>query len=244
MEDAGSNPAGDADSLGYANLVKRRSSNLRDFVGSTPTPSTDRGDWALASLTGCNPAAICCAGSTPARRTASARSTSGEVAGLSSRQEGLDSPTGYCLAKWRNQQTREVQSLVPSGVGVQLSPWSLSQDGLEFGSSAVSYAVRRRFDPGSCDSSRVGQCSAVAHNHSRSGATPEPGTCSAEYANPVKRSGREPGDFVGSTPTSVTAAGRQWTAEKTGRTPADCRPPPTHGPAPKVCRCCGSTPLW
>src|SRR5260370_27323740 len=58
MEAAGSNPAGDADSLGYANVVKRRSSNLRDFVGSTPTPSTARGDWALASPTGCNPAAF------------------------------------------------------------------------------------------------------------------------------------------------------------------------------------------
>lgn len=40
-----------------------------------------------------------------------ARSTFGEVACLSRRQEGFDSPTGHCLAKWWNQQTHEAQTL-------------------------------------------------------------------------------------------------------------------------------------
>src|SRR5262249_37084096 len=36
-------------------------------------------------------------------------------------------------AKWWNRQTRDAQNVVPSGVGVQLSPWSL-RSGLEPGS--------------------------------------------------------------------------------------------------------------
>ena len=34
-------------------------------------------------------------------------------------------PIGDAMAKWWNRQTRDAQTVVPSGMGVRLSPWSL-----------------------------------------------------------------------------------------------------------------------
>src|SRR5262249_27470548 len=73
-----------------------------------------------------------CAGSTPARRTDGPFVCRRKDAGPSSRKDGFDSHTGY-MAKWWNRETREAQNLVPKGVGVRLSPWSLLRSGLESG---------------------------------------------------------------------------------------------------------------
>lgn len=43
-----------------------------------------------------------------------ARSTSGEVAGLSNRPEGIETPTGYLIGQVVEQQTRQAQNLVPT----------------------------------------------------------------------------------------------------------------------------------
>src|SRR5262249_44852941 len=65
------------------------------------------------------------------------RSTSGEVAGLSSRPEGFNSPTDYCLTKWWNWQTHGPQkAALYSGHGsstlplVTLAGWASAQQGL------------------------------------------------------------------------------------------------------------------
>ena len=82
------------------------------------------------------------------------------------------------LTKWWNRQTRGAQNAVPSGVGVRLSPWSLT--------SKNRVLARRQFISGW--SSPV-----VAHIHRPPGATPGPATC-GRVRKPAKRPGREPGE--------------------------------------------------
>ena len=78
---------------------------------------------------------------------------------------------------------------------------------------------------------QVGQCPVEPHKLQPPGATPGPATYS-RVRNLEKRPGREPGDFVGSTPTSVThASGMSAVGSKDrpdGR--ADCRLPTTDDP--------------
>lgn len=52
---------------------------------------------------------------------------------------------------------------------------------------------------------QVGQCPVKAHNLRPPGATPGPATVYDRVRKQEKRSGREPDDFVGSTPTPVTS---------------------------------------
>ena len=104
--------------------------------------------WALASLSGCNPPASSCAGSTPARRTCCPMHLNGFgnpshgkhtwPVRLSVRGHRPLKPGGWVrfpyglsgqVVEW---QTRDAQNLVPKGVGVRLSPWSL-RSGLESG---------------------------------------------------------------------------------------------------------------
>ena len=67
---------------------------------------------------------------------------------------------------------------------------------------------RRRHRP--IDMTQVSQCSAGPHKPGPPGATPGPAICKNDIHGRVrkqaKRRGREPRDFVGSTPTSVTRA--------------------------------------
>src|SRR5262249_17462532 len=124
--------------------AKRPSSNLGEclWVRFPPVLLKTCVGWALASLSGCNPPAftLCRFNSCPTHWLV--RSTSGEVAGLSSRPEGFDSPTDCFLTKWWNRQTHGPQKAAPAGHGSSTLPlvtfarWASAQQGL------ISPAVR------------------------------------------------------------------------------------------------------
>ena len=94
-------------------------------------------------------------------------------------RRGFDSRPGRCMAKWWNWQTRDVQSVVPLGVGVQVSPWSL----FDCRWAGAQPALMRPACPDRYRDLqlRVGQSSAGPHKPGPPGATPGPAT--AEYAN-------------------------------------------------------------
>ena len=98
--------------------------------------------------------------------------------------------------------TRRSERRALTGVGVQLSPWSLQAgqvpDSLPYGGEPGSL-------PGSatCENlTPVGQRPAKPHTLRQPGATPGPAT-DGRVRKLEKRPGREPGEFVGSTPTSA-----------------------------------------
>jgi hypothetical protein len=78
--------------------AKRPSSNLGESLWVRFPPVLLEGcvGWALASLSGCNPPACSCAGSTPARRTDWPVRLSAKDTSPSSWRDGFDSHTGYC----------------------------------------------------------------------------------------------------------------------------------------------------
>jgi hypothetical protein len=147
-------PSGTLDST-VRKLEKRRSSNLRDFVGSTPTRATD---WVVFLVAACKTVVTKQArwttrGSIPSRPTDRwpVRLTAGcETLILATR---VRSPHGsLTTAKWWNWDTRDAQNVVPQGDE----------------SSNLSLATDKR--------SRVSQRSAGPHKPGPSGATPEPAT--------------------------------------------------------------------
>ncbi len=103
------------------------------------------------------------------------------------------------MTKWRNWKTRDAQNVVPQGMGVRPSPWSLRNcrrgrcpTGFHTAGRPVRYRGLQL---------RVGQCSARPHKPGPPGATPGPAMTG--YAN--WHSGEvESLVPVGSTPTSVT----------------------------------------
>ena len=134
-------------------LAKRRSSNLRDFVGSTPIRATGTTcvGWALACPSGCNPPAL---GALqvqllPGALTRLARSFRGRTPGSHPGEAGSIPARVTDITKWWNWQTHDAQNVVPRGVGVQVSPWLLT---------------------------RVSQRSAEFHKLRPPGATPGPAT--------------------------------------------------------------------
>ena len=111
--------------------------------------------------------------------------------------------------------TRRSERRALAGLGVRLSPWSM-------GVKSGELRVRRRREPllaldtqllsHNFPSTQVDQSPAGSHKPGLSGATPEPaietlmspsGVSRPSTQTSAKRPGREPGDFVGSTPTSV-----------------------------------------
>lgn len=85
--------------------------------------------WASASPTACKAASPQgYAGSTPARRTFdSARSSIGIGYQTLDLERRVQFPHGLLnTTMWRNWQTRDAQNVVPQGMGVRLSPWSLT----------------------------------------------------------------------------------------------------------------------
>jgi hypothetical protein len=132
LEIVGSNPTGDARPARYAN---RQSGEAQNFVpaGSTPARAIGKTSTcvgrALASPGGCNPPATGCAGSTPARRTdrdgpfvyrsRTPASHAGKAGSIPARvtRKRPGGETGRHAA---------LRTLCPRGVGVRLSPWSLS----------------------------------------------------------------------------------------------------------------------
>ena len=64
-------------------------------------------------------------GSIPSRLTDNGPFVYRQDASLSGWKGGFDSRTGHSRAKWWNWQTRDAQNVVPQGVGVRISPWSL-----------------------------------------------------------------------------------------------------------------------
>ena len=90
---------------------------------------------------------------------------------------------------------------------------------------------------------QASQCSAEFHKLSPSGATPEPAIY-GRVRKLVKRRGREPRDFVGSTPTSVTDNLIPWSnGEDTWPTSRKVMVR-FHPGSLVVCRCFGRTPPW
>ncbi len=131
QEIAGSNPVeGAFDSSGAVRKpAKRRSSNLRDLrVRLPPAPLRTCVGWASACPTACKAASPQgYAGSTPARRTFNmARSSIGEGHRPLTPERRVRFPHGLLsMTKWRNWKTRDAQNVVPQGMGVRISPWSL-----------------------------------------------------------------------------------------------------------------------
>ena len=129
-------------------------------------------------------------------------------------------------------QTRDAQNVVPNGVGVQVSPWSLEsrerRDEGRRNSPVLNSPLDSRF------SARVGQCSSGSHKPRPPGATPGPATfISAGYAN------RQSGEVeslvpVGSTPTSVTGAPKVDGRSTAGLTPRASHPQPSTLNLPSV----------
>ena len=84
--------------------------------------------WASVCPTACKAASPKgYAGSTPARRTDNmARSSIGKGHWPLTPERRVQLPHGLLnMTKWRNWQTRDAQNVVPQGMGVRLSPWSL-----------------------------------------------------------------------------------------------------------------------
>ena len=106
-------------------LEKRRSSNLREFAGSTPPRATGNHasaeHWRAQVAVTHPPSGS--AGSTPARRTEerkSARSSNGSGCWPLKPATRVRIPhgsLGSSLTKWWNWQTHDVQSVGPSGRG-------------------------------------------------------------------------------------------------------------------------------
>jgi len=120
QEIAGSNPAGDACGNGTVRKpVKRPSSNLGDLsVGSTPTRATETfasaGHWRAQVAVTHPPSGI--AGSTPARRTDTARSSIGSGRQPLTLEGRVRFPHGSLdhfdqVVEW---QARDAQNVVPS----------------------------------------------------------------------------------------------------------------------------------
>ena len=131
------------------------------------------------SPSGRNPPATRCAGSTPARRTSEDRPVrlSVEDASLSSWKDGFNSHTGH---------------LWPSGETGKHATLRLScRKAWEF-DSPLGHSL-----------TQVSQCSVEPHKLGPPGATPGPATF-GRVRKLAKRRGREPRDFVGSTPTQAT----------------------------------------
>ena len=130
---------------------KRRSSNLRDrlWVRFPPVLLKQHASAGhrRASVVVTHPSSGC-GGSTPSRRTdnlALARCDDGFAARLSILPARVRFPSASLenesdTAKWRNQQTRDAQNVVPrAGVGVQLSPWLLDVNRLQVGRRPVGF---------------------------------------------------------------------------------------------------------
>ena len=107
-------------------LEKRRSSNLRDYVGSTPARATGVKEtcvgWALVGPSGCNPPAseLCRFGhrsawmpdwSLPGALN-TARSSNGRMRDPHSRDTSSTLVRVTDIAKWRNWNTRDAQNVV------------------------------------------------------------------------------------------------------------------------------------
>jgi hypothetical protein len=150
VEITGSNPVGDAflKTARYANRKSGATTAIRGGartfvilrVRLPPVPLETRVGWALACLGGCNPPASPVPVRAPNRprrpdwslpdalkkgngpfvyRFRTAASHAAKAGSIPARV------TRNHLTKWWNRQTRDVQSVVPLGVGVQVSPWSL-----------------------------------------------------------------------------------------------------------------------
>ena len=117
----GSNPVGDASHSTVRKLAKRRSSNLRDFVGSTPACATH---WVVFLVAACKAVVTKQArwttrGSIPSRPTHNNRPVR-LTAETSAMPEPLKLarrvrfPHGsLTTAKWWNWETRDAQNVVP-----------------------------------------------------------------------------------------------------------------------------------
>jgi hypothetical protein len=161
-------------------------------AGSTPACATQFSSvgWASASPSGRNPPATRCAGSTPARRTSSARSSIGRTAAPQAAKAG-SIPARATMDRQPDQVMEQVdmrrsERRAHCGVGVRLSPWSPLM--------------------------QAGRCPAGPHKAGPSGSIPGPATWRAmgqvrqhgRVRKLVTRRGREPRDFVSSTLTPVT----------------------------------------
>ena len=164
--------------------AKRPSSNLGDRLRVRLPPlrleHASAGHW-RAQVAVTHP--HCCAGSTPARRTDTARSSIGSGPRLLTPARGVRFPYGLLtLTGWWNRQTRSSQKAVPSRAWEFKSP------------------------PGHSECRRAGARQTLIRS-ARPARYRGLQLLTAEYANQAKRPSREGGDFVGSTPTSATDLG-------------------------------------
>ena len=108
-------------------VICRFDSDLRH--SSTKTTHASVGHWQASVAVTHSPSGS--AGSTPARRTRDnlARSSIGRTRAPQARKAG-SIPARVTLAKWRNWKTHDAQNVGPlMGVGVRVSPWSLTAGG-------------------------------------------------------------------------------------------------------------------
>ena len=142
--------------------AKRRSSNLRDCgFDSRPRHLKTCVGWASVSLTDCKSAAFGCAGSTPARRTDNmARSSIGLGRQPLTLARRVRFPHGLLNGQVAQlEDARRSERRARKGLGVQISPWSLTY----------------------C---RRGRCPTGSHKAGAPGSIPGPATCGWAQAQP------------------------------------------------------------
>ena len=134
--------------------AKRPSSNLGDrlWVRFPPVLLTGHvAGWALASPTACKAAAFETVQVQLLHDPLTARSSIGIGYRPLNQVRRVRFPHGLLnMTKWWNWKTRDAQNVVPQGLGVRLSPWSLDIAGAA-GVQLAFIGRCARFDTGACN---------------------------------------------------------------------------------------------